>query len=87
MPYDPFVAYTETPLGNALLAMGNGERCSTASVLVCPSCHTVYADDERDDAGFCGPCDHVARHTTGRRVRLRRRTRRAGDHLELAFRA
>ena len=80
------MAYAETPFGNALAQMGSGERCAVGTVLVCPSCATVYPDD-RDDPGNCGPCEWSYRWTYApTHFHLRRRKRRADDALSVAFR-
>lgn len=77
----------ETPLGNALAVMGSGERCSVSSVMVCPTCGTVYPDDEHVDPGNCGPCEWSHRWTgEPRAFRLRRRKRRPEDKLGVSFR-
>lgn len=79
----------ETPLGNALARMTSGECCAVHSVLVCPRCKTVYCDDRpgSDDTGWCGPCEHIARHTFRTRPGLlRRRERRPSDRLSVSFR-
>lgn len=83
------MTYAETPLGSALARLPVGACCAVGTVLECPACQRVYPDDRRpeDDPGQCGPCEHVATWTYQRQPgRLRRRERRPGDRLGLAYR-
>lgn len=84
--YDPV---PETPLGSALEKIPPGSSCSTVTVLECPHCRVAYADDVPlgHDLGFCGPCQHIAKHTGEFTCqRFRRRARLPHDRLSLSYR-